>query len=189
MERQKKLSRELSVADIITDDGIQVIINKLDQLFKKDDSQSAYLAYSEFENFKRPTSMPMKDFIAKFEVLNATIRGREMILPDGVLAYRLLHSANLNDEEMRLCRATLPELKYATMKTQLLKIFGDEAVQKIEHTEIKDEPVFFTNERRRGNRGVKSQRGRGRGREPQNLARSSNPPGPDGKISRCAICD
>jgi hypothetical protein len=115
--KAKEAVKELSVAEISTDDGIQAITNKLDKLFKKDDSQSAYLAYSEFENFKRPSSMPMKDFIAKFEVLNATIRGWEMTLSDLVLAYRLLQSANMNDEEMRLCRATLPELKIATMKT------------------------------------------------------------------------
>ena len=47
-----------------------------------------------------------------------------MTLPDGALAYRVLNSANLDQEEMKLCRATINELKYDAMVKQLLRIYG-----------------------------------------------------------------
>ena len=46
--------------------------------------------------------MNINDFINHFEYLNNKIRNHEMDLPDGVLAYRLLKSANLTVEKQQL---------------------------------------------------------------------------------------
>ena len=48
-----------------------------------------------------------------------------MELPDGVLAYRVLNSANLSNEQMTLCRATMMDLKYPEMVKQLKRLFAD----------------------------------------------------------------
>ena len=48
-----------------------------------------------------------------------------MTLPDGVLAYHFLNSANISAHHKELARATLSELKYDNMKEQLKKIFSD----------------------------------------------------------------
>ena len=132
-----------------------------------------------------------------------------MTLPEGVLAYRLLHSANLENEEMRLCRATIEKFEYNDMKKQILRICGDEAM-KGNAPEIKEEPIFYgrhdgyhdgagkyrgsnANQRgysfrggRGGFRGGNGNQTRGRGYStPQ---KSTNPIGKDGKPSRCLTC-
>ena len=122
-DKAKEAVQNLEISKVTAENCIVEIINVLDELYNENENQSAYLAYSEFENFKRPSDMTTKDYIAKFEALNGNIRKYNMELPDSVLAYRLLNSANLNEEENKLCRATLTELRYEQMKAQLIKIF------------------------------------------------------------------
>ena len=68
-----------------------------------------------------------------------------MELLDGVLAYRVLKSANLSTENEKFARATIKELTYKNMCEQLRKIFVDiSAGQKSEGQQlaIKTEPTF-----------------------------------------------
>ena len=48
-----------------------------------------------------------------------------MELPDGVLTYHVLKSANLSTENEKLARATIKELTYKNMCEQLRKMFAD----------------------------------------------------------------
>lgn len=123
--KAREAALELDLEDLKKDTGVQTILDRLDKLYLQDTNQSAYLAYQKFETFKRPDNMPMKEFLIKFEQLYIKIKDHDMTLPDGVLAYRVLNSANLNQEEMKLCRATISELKYDVMVKQLLRIYGD----------------------------------------------------------------
>ena len=67
-----------------------------------------------------------------------------MTISDGVLAYRVLNSANLNEEEMKLCRATLNEFSYDEMVKQLIKIYGDSVSLSFgKEAKVKEEPVFY----------------------------------------------
>ena len=67
----------------------------------------------------------MKDFINEFERRKCRIESYKMILPTGVLAYRLLQSANISEHHQQLARATIGDLNYENMLSQLKKIFGD----------------------------------------------------------------
>ena len=69
--------------------------------------------------------MKMKDYLVKFEQLYTKIKDHQMTLPDGVLAYRVLNSANLSSEQITLCRATMTDLKYDDMVKQLKRLFAD----------------------------------------------------------------
>ena len=75
--------------------------------------------------------------------MHTKLRSLKMELPEGVKAYRLLHSANMTDEEIRLCLATIKEFKYEDMKIQLMKICGDEVSCSSNESliKIKEEPV------------------------------------------------
>ena len=87
---------ELDVSKLTDKDGVKnVFVSKLDTLYLEDKNHSAYAAY---ENFERSPEMNMKDFINKFECLYKKIRVFNMELPDGVLPYRVLKSANLSTE-------------------------------------------------------------------------------------------
>ena len=160
--------------------------------------------------------MSIKDYIIRFESLKNKIKKHGMDLPDGVLAYRFLHSANLKEEEMQLCRATIKEFKYKDMQQKVLSLYGDQVSCSSPSMKIKEEPVFYGNHagynektgyrgyRGGGNRGgsYRGSRGRGRGagggagadrqntrgREYQTPQKRPNPPGPNGYPSRCAVC-
>ena len=69
--------------------------------------------------------MTVSDYIIEFEHLYIKAKQHKMELPDGVLAYRVLNSANISSHHKQLVRATLPELNYQSMKDQLKKIFSD----------------------------------------------------------------
>ena len=128
----------------------------------------------------------MKDYIAKFEVLSAKARAKGIDLPESALAYHLLEFAGLDDDSLKLTKATIAELKYDEMKERLLKIFGDEVfassssssvdAHSFEEVTVKTEPVYYgrnNNYRRGGGRGGRfggrggnwNSRGRGRGQQ------------------------
>ena len=63
-----------------------------------------------------------------------------MEIHDGVLAFRLLNSANLSDSNNLLIKATLTEMKYSLMKDQLNKVFASTSVSVQPKAEV---PVKF----------------------------------------------
>ena len=69
--------------------------------------------------------MTISDFINEFErLLNITKQyGSNML--SAILAYRLLKAANISEYYEQLTRATISDLNYDVMKTQLKKIFGN----------------------------------------------------------------
>ena len=52
-EKIRKTCSDIKVKDLNSDDGVDILINKLKSLFAKDSNQAAYLAYDKFENFKK----------------------------------------------------------------------------------------------------------------------------------------
>lgn len=114
---------ELEVNDISGDEGVKNIISKLNTLYLKDKTQSAYEAYDIFEKFRRPSDMSITEYINEFERLHSKTKHYGTEMSTDILAYRLLKSANLSEHHQQLAKATIPELKYETMKTQLKKYF------------------------------------------------------------------
>ena len=106
------MALELNIDNINSENGVQLILERLDALYLEDTTQTAYLAYQSFESFERLVSMVMKDYLVKFEHLYTKIKDHQMVLPDGILAYRVLNPANLTSEQMTRCRATMNNLKY-----------------------------------------------------------------------------
>ena len=69
---------EISKSELLADDGVSKLIKKLDDLFLIDKNRRAFLAYQDFDKFRRPSAMSISDF---------TEHG--MSLPDAMLAFRL----------------------------------------------------------------------------------------------------
>ena len=211
--KAREAALELDIDAIKGEDGVNLILKRLDELYLEDTTQTAYLAYQNFETFKRPETMNMKDYLVKFEQLYTKIKDHQMVLPDGVLAYRVLNSANLSNEQMTLCRATMTDLKYDAMVKQLKRLFADAitstpvGAQSIQ-AQAKEEPIFFNentssdansvyynygdSKRRTWYRG---NRGRGRGNSNYRRRGGSddkgimNPVDREGNVTRCRVCD
>ena len=60
--------------------------------------------------------MNMSDYLNEFERLNIKLKEYKIDLPEPVLAYHLLKSANTSQEREQLAKATLTELTYVGMK-------------------------------------------------------------------------
>ena len=123
--KARELVRELDLNAIGAENGVNVIVEKLNDHFQKDKVQQSYIHLENFENFRRSKDVSIKDYITEFEKLNSKIKLNEMTLPDGVLAYKLLHHANLSGAELNLIKATMSELSYQEIKEKMQKIFND----------------------------------------------------------------
>ena len=62
-EKIRKTCSDIKVKDLNSENGVDILVNKLKSLFEKDINEAAYLAYDKFEIFKRPIDMSMVDFI------------------------------------------------------------------------------------------------------------------------------
>ena len=50
-DKVRSTCRDIAVADLNKDDGLNILINKLETLYVKDKKASAYIAYERFEIF------------------------------------------------------------------------------------------------------------------------------------------
>ena len=116
---------EIDLEKLASDDGVKNLVAALDELYLVDETCSAYEAYEAFEKFVRPSEMTISDYIIHFERLYNKAKSHSMEIHEGVLAYRLLNSANLSENHKQLVRATLSEMKYNKMKDQLKKVFSN----------------------------------------------------------------
>ena len=140
--KAREAALEIEIKDLTDDQGVKKLIEKLDSLYLEDINQSAYAAYESFEMYRRPEDMNIKEFFNNFERLYNKLKVYQMELPDGVLAYRVLKSANLSEENEKLARATITTLTYKSMTEQLKKIFTDISKSLSQQVNLKVEPTF-----------------------------------------------
>ena len=79
-DKIRKSCGDIKVSDLNKDDGLTVLITKIKSLYAKDINALAYMAYDQFENFKRLYEMSIVDYINEFERLNNKIRQFDMVL-------------------------------------------------------------------------------------------------------------
>lgn len=89
--------------------------------------------------------MEIQDYINEFDRKYQKIKAKGMELPEGVLAYRLLKSANISSEKQALVRATIANLTLDDMTKQLRAIFDRLAIKEIKE-EIDVKPTFLAEE-------------------------------------------
>ena len=183
---------ELEEDKIAHANGVNNIILCLDKLYLKDKTQTAFDALEAFESYKRPHELSITDYCNEFEKRYNKTKSYGTVMTEDVLAYRLLKSANLPESQQQLAKATILELKYENMKTQLKKIHGckssiPDIVKKesieplIVEEESADETLLQTNFNRGYGAGARSQQGpyrsfsteRGRGYPRQNRGNSN----------------
>ena len=58
----------------------------------------------------------VSDYVIKFEQLGFKVKSLQMEILDGVLAYSLLNSPNLTNEQKQLVNATVNKMDYQIMK-------------------------------------------------------------------------
>ena len=124
---------------------------ELDKMHLKGESSQTYEAYETFEKFVQPSGMSISDYVIKFELLYFKAKSFHMEILDGVLAYSLLKSANLINEQKQLVKVAVSKMDYQIMKDQLKKVFTSNLTNVDNKTEIdkmdvksEENEVFYT---------------------------------------------
>ena len=93
---------------------------ELDKMYLKDERSQAYEAYVTFKKIVRPSSMSISEYVTKFEQLYFKTKSFHMKILDDALAYRLLNSVFLTNEQKQLVKSTVNKMvNYQIMKDQL----------------------------------------------------------------------
>ena len=71
--KARSTCRDTAVADWKKDDGLKVLINKLETLYVKDKKASPNIDYERLETFTRPSDMNITDYLNEFERLYSEI--------------------------------------------------------------------------------------------------------------------
>ena len=112
----------MDISLLNAEDGMDKLVEKLDTLFLEDKNQSVFICYENFENYHRECNTSINDYLIQFDRHVAKLREFQITLPEPVLAYRALKSANLSPENERLIRVTINNLTLYDMAQQLKKI-------------------------------------------------------------------
>ncbi|XP_078481410.1 uncharacterized protein LOC100184952 [Ciona intestinalis] len=119
----------LAIEELHSDDGMNILLAKLDETFKSETVDEAYNAYVNFNRFSR-SSMSVNDFILQFEHLYSKMCSHGMELSDAILAFKLMDGANLNTSERQLALTLGADLKFKTMKSALKRVLGVQHLRK-----------------------------------------------------------
>lgn len=183
---------ELSEEDITSEEGVEKIIAQLDVLFKKNTTLEKFEALDSFETYRRSSDVSIHEFVIEFDkrYLKTKKLGTEM--SDDLLAYRMIKSANLSEQDEKVVKATTA-LAYEDIKTRLKTMFGDQTSTKSEFlpVKVKTEDTFESSElgetalfASKGRRGKFPQKG---GRKPRSPV-EKNPLDDRGNPTQCLIC-
>ena len=143
---------ELSVEEITAEDGVNKIISTLDEFFLGNEEKNSYIAIDDLLNLKCGKDETLESFIVQFNLKINKVKASGTVLPEGMLGYALLKSANLSSEKHAMVRATCDNLSFKNVKTQLEKVglikYGstsDKFSAKSESPKVKLENCFYSN--------------------------------------------
>ena len=121
---QDAVLESLTVEEIKEEGGIDKIITQLDKMFLKDPSFIAYEVYEDFVRYKRPSNMPMAQFLCEFQKRLSKLKATKTTISEDILAYKLLKSARLTGTEEQIVLLTIDQMIYDKMVTLLKKAFS-----------------------------------------------------------------
>ena len=192
---------EITNAELITEQGVQKVIEKLDKIFKPDPKLTAYEAYENFETYKRQSNVSITEFCKEFEARLKKVTDDGTKIADHILAYRLIKSAQLSDSQIHLMKATTSEMTYKEVSTQLKKIFKSNLnAACIKEENIKVEPYeqsthyggqFRKSNFKKGsaNKKFENQRFDKKDKKKSLKKRGKNPLDQYGRVTRCIHCE
>ena len=105
-------------------DSVNILLNKLDVVFKSDKVDEAYNFYSKFITFQKHSEMTMTDYIVEYEHLHCALVEHDMQLLDKAQAFKLLDGANLSEDDCKLVLALANDIKLQTMQSALKRLFS-----------------------------------------------------------------
>ena len=121
--RARESVLDLTVPALNSAEGVDALLLKMDTLYLKDRKLRIYNAYDKFDRFKRKQKCTINDYLIDFEKNLSKIKEFDINLPDEVLAYRVMNSANIEEEKKQLTLATVSALTYDEVRGKIKSIF------------------------------------------------------------------
>ena len=103
----KDAALTISKDNLKSADGMKLILQKLDNLYKKDESQLAFICIDQFMKYRRPADMPIDEFLRKFQLLKNKCESFDFKLNEKVLGYTLINCANMPEDKACIVKATI----------------------------------------------------------------------------------
>ena len=100
--KAEKAVSDLSATELNTDQGKNLLFEKLDKVFQKETIDEAYSTYWAFISFNRTDQMNMSDYVLEYEHLYQKMINHDMKLPDAILTFKLLDGTQVTDDERKL---------------------------------------------------------------------------------------
>ena len=109
---------EMTVEELTGESSVDLIIARLDKLYKKNETLEKFETIDNFQTYSRPHHVTINDFIIEFDKRLTKTKKIGTVHSDDFLAYRLIKSANLTDQDEKMVKATC-DLKYEEVKDKL----------------------------------------------------------------------
>ena len=115
---REKVFDQIPIDDLKSADGLNVLLNFLDQHLAKDDLSDSLEKFEDFDDFFRSQGQSITEYIAVFDSKYKKIEKKNMTSPAEVLAFKLLCKANITKEEKLL---VLTGMNYDNKKKHCMK--------------------------------------------------------------------
>ena len=144
--KAEKAVSEVTAAELNVENGLNLMLEKLDKVFQEDTIDEAYNVYSSFTNLSKREDMSINEYIIEFKQLNNKMIPHQMKLPNTVLTFKLLDGENITDQERKLALTLCSDLDFDKMKSALKRIFttsSNHSHSQDNIVAIKEEEAFF----------------------------------------------
>ncbi|KAK4322794.1 hypothetical protein Pmani_006461 [Petrolisthes manimaculis] len=212
-EVRDRVFNEIEITVLNADDGMKALLQQIDTWYKKDKLASAYDSWSDFDSFRKTDDLTMESYITQFEKRHKKLSKHNIVLPEIILAFKLLDCAGLSHRDKQLALTAVdyntPDTIFKQMSQALKKFFGVKAVPS-SSTElnsgassgitIKKEPVYVAEDVNFTGQGQSwrnegdstqpsgSRLGPNRGNRTGRGSQRKNPQDFRGNVTKCHIC-
>ena len=179
---KEKVFESLGLDSLKSTSGLKELIEFLDRHLQKESLDEAWDRFEQFEDFSRLPGQNMNSYISEFDRRYERVKIKGLVLPDNLLAFKLLKYAKLTKEERLLVMTGIDLEKdniYDDTQKSLRKFKSDLMEPRIQ---VRSEEAFYTNKRPYRGRGGKFQT-----YSPRNQ-KNRNPIGRNGEIMKCNRC-
>ena len=137
---------ELTDAELSKDDGsgVDLIIAKLDVLYKKNTLTQKIEDIENFEGVVRAEHKSVNDYITEFDKCINKLKVHNIQYPEDVKGFKLLKGAKVQPNEEKLIRATITDITYDLVLKKLRDIYGQEKLG--DSFNLKSVSTFYTQE-------------------------------------------
>ena len=123
--KMKRATSKLGKDILVKNDGLDKLLEKLDELFLEDQGIRQFNAYFNIHQYRRSANTSIQDFIVQFEYMYFKLSSESIEVPDIVKAFCLLVGCNLEMQDRNMIMAGLQKITYDNMKAKIQQVFGN----------------------------------------------------------------